>query len=65
MTSVSPFQHPYLRLVPREPLPRRIDVRISAADGRAPTGRSRAFRLSDHGLDELLAHAERLERRSS
>lgn len=64
MTSVSPCpQHPYLRLVPRSPRPRRIDVRISAADGRAPYGRSRVFRLAESDLDQLINAATRLEAR--
>jgi hypothetical protein len=56
---------PRLRLVEKPPLaPRRyLSVRISVLDGRSAFGRSRAFHLSDHGLDDLLAHAERLEAR--
>ncbi len=43
------------------PRPRRIDIRISAFHGRSPIGRSRAFYLSDRGLDALIMHAARLE----
>jgi hypothetical protein len=55
---------PHLRLVPppSPPRPRRLEVRITASDGRAPYGRSRAFRLHD-GLDELIAVIMRMERR--
>jgi hypothetical protein len=53
----------HLRLVPppAPPRPRRIDVRISAVDGRAPYGRSRAFRLAHDDIERLIATAERLE----
>jgi hypothetical protein len=37
---------------------RRVDVRISAADGR-----SRLFRLSEHGFEQLVDTAIRLESR--
>jgi hypothetical protein len=63
----APFpRRPNLRLVPAAspPRPRRIDVRLSVADGRSPIGRSRAFRLHDHELDELIACALRLEART-
>jgi hypothetical protein len=43
------------------PPPRRLEVRITAADGRSPIGRSRPFRLSDHALDALIMHAGKLE----
>ena len=36
---------------------------ITAADGRAPIGRSRAFRLAGPDLDELIDVATRMERR--
>ncbi|MDQ6868812.1 MAG: hypothetical protein M3178_10565 [Pseudomonadota bacterium] len=57
---------PPLRLVARQPppRPRRIEVRIAVLDGRAPYGRSRPFRLTPRDLDELISHAERLERRA-
>ncbi len=56
---------PHLRLVPRPPpRPRRLEVRISVADGRAPIGRSRAFRLTHDDLDDLIAIAMRMERRA-
>jgi hypothetical protein len=51
-----------LRLVERQPLPR-LSVRIAAADGRMPFGRSRNFRLREQDLAELLAVAARLEAR--
>jgi hypothetical protein len=56
---------PHLRLLPppSPPRPRRIDVRISAADGRAPIGRTRLFRLSERNLQELIDTAMRMEAR--
>jgi hypothetical protein len=60
----APFTHgPNLRLVPPAPLPRprRIEIRISAADRRTPIGRTRPFRLTPDDLDELIAAATRLE----
>ena len=65
MTSVSPFpQHPYLRLVPRAPPPRRLlTVRINVLDGRAPFGRTRIFRLHERDLAELVDVVERMEAR--
>jgi hypothetical protein len=58
---------PHLRLVPptSPPRPRRLEVRISVADGRAPFGRTRLFRLSDRNLQELIDTALRLEARRS
>ena len=58
-----PSQRPHLRLVPRQPQPRRIDVKISAADTRSPIGRTRIFRLTDHDFEQLIATAERFEAR--
>ena len=57
----------HLRLVPREPQPRsrRIEVRISAMDGRALIGRTRLFTLSDRDLAQLIVTAERMEARAS
>jgi hypothetical protein len=57
---------PHLRLVPRPGprRPRRIEVRIAAADQRALYGRSRAFRLTHDDLDELIAVAMRMEARA-
>jgi hypothetical protein len=52
-----------LRLVPRSPRPRRIDMRISAADGRAPFGRSRLVRLSERDFARLIEAAGKLEAR--
>jgi hypothetical protein len=63
----APFpQRPRLCLVPRapQPRPRRLGVRIAAADGRSPVGRSRVFRLAHDELDELIAVAMRMERRA-
>jgi hypothetical protein len=51
-----------LHLVRPAPLQRRrLAVRISAADGRAPYGRSRALRLTHDDLDELIDFGLRLE----
>jgi hypothetical protein len=62
--TAAPFPpRPRLRLVPREPQPRRIEVRIAVNAARAPYGRSRIFHLTD--LERLLAHAESLDWRSS
>jgi hypothetical protein len=62
----APFpRHSPLRLVPTEPQPRRIEVRIAVNAARAPYGRSRIFYLTNHDLERLLAHAESLDRRSS
>jgi hypothetical protein len=62
---VPPRHHLRLVLPPPSPRPRRLEVRISVADGRAPHGRSRLFRLIERHLDELIAVATRLEFRSS
>lgn len=51
----------HLRLVP--PSPRRLEVRISVADGRAAFGRSRPFRITENDLRELVDVAQRLEAR--
>jgi hypothetical protein len=59
----APFpRHSHLRLVERPPRPRRLEVRISVADSRAPYGRSRAFRLTPAAIDELITVAMRMER---
>jgi hypothetical protein len=52
-----------LRLVPPSPppRPRRLDVRISVADGRSPIGRTRPLRLTEHDLVRLIEAAQRLE----
>jgi len=63
---------PRLRLVttpPPPPMPparpRLREVRITALAGRYPYGGvTRSFQLTDLSLDELLAHAERLEARA-
>ena len=47
---------------PRHTPGRRAPVRIVAIDGRFPNHRVFSFELDDYGLDELIAHAERLER---
>jgi hypothetical protein len=61
----APFpRHSHLRLVPSPPRPRRLEVRISVADGRAPVGRSRPFRITDDDLRQLIDDAARMERRS-
>jgi hypothetical protein len=55
---------PHLRLVqPTSPPRRRLAVRISVFDGRLPFGRSKAFRLTDSDIDELIAVTQRMERR--
>jgi hypothetical protein len=54
-----------LCLVPRQPRPRILEVRIAAANGRAPIGRSRAFRITEDNLRQLIDHAFRMEARSS
>jgi len=61
--NVVPFPR-HLRLVPPVPAPRRrLSVRISVLDGRAPYCRSRPFRLTHDDLDELIAVAMRMEGR--
>lgn len=51
------------RRPPCPPCPRRLEVRIAVSSGRLPYGRSRPFRLRETDLDELIAHAGRLESR--
>jgi hypothetical protein len=53
----------HLRLVGSAPPPRphRLEVRISATDGRAPYGRSRIFKLLDRDFERLIDHALWLE----
>ncbi|PNE10149.1 MAG: hypothetical protein CR217_15990 [Beijerinckiaceae bacterium] len=63
MTPLSP-QRTLLRLVPRQPQPRRLEVRIAVADGRSLIGRSRAFRITEDNLRQLIDHAFRMEARS-
>ena len=54
---------PYLRLVQREPQPRRrYETRIVGSSARLPIGRSRVFRLAESDIDELIAIATRMER---
>jgi hypothetical protein len=56
----------HLRLV--EPPPpqarRRYETRIVVSSPRLPIGRSRVFRLAESDIDELIAIATRMERRS-
>lgn len=47
----------------RPPCPRRLEIRLHVRNGLAPHGRSRAFRLHDRDLAELIRAAERLEAR--
>jgi hypothetical protein len=56
---------PHLRLVPPAPppRPRRLEVRISAAVGRAPHDRSRAIQLDERDVEQLVDFALRLEAR--
>lgn len=64
MTTPLFHTRPCLRLVPREPQPRRrLAVRINVLDGRCAYGRAGPFRLTDRDLDELVEIAARLERR--
>jgi hypothetical protein len=65
MTSAPPHRHSQLRLIPPSPSPRprRLDVRISASDGRVPYGRSRAFHLTESDIQLLLEAAMRMEAR--
>ena len=57
---------PHLRLIPAPPpsRPRRLEIRIVAADGRSPIGRSRAFRITEDNLRQLIDHAFRMDARS-
>jgi hypothetical protein len=66
MTGAPSSRHSHLRLVPPapRPRPRRLDVRIHVLDGRCPNGRAGPFHLTDRDLDELVAIAGRMERRS-
>ncbi len=61
MTGAPLPPRPRLRLVPRQPQPQCLEVRITAADNRGPIGRSRPLCLSDSDLERLIATAERLE----
>jgi hypothetical protein len=63
MTGAPFLNRPCLRVVTRQPQPRRLEVRISVADGRAPFGRTRIFRLTESDLDQLIAVAMRTQRR--
>jgi hypothetical protein len=55
----------HLHLVDRRPPEEpRLNLRVSVfAGGGSPHGRSRAFRLNERDINELLRHAERLESR--
>ena len=57
----APFP-PHLRLVPPA-RPRRLEVRIAAADGRSPIGRTRVLRLTERDFERLIEAAIRLEAR--
>lgn len=48
---------------PSPPRPTRLEVRIAAADGHSPIGRSRSFRITEDSLRQLIDHALRLEAR--
>jgi hypothetical protein len=63
MTGAPFLNRPCLRVVTRQPQPRRLEVRISVADGRAPFGRTRIFRLTESDLDQLINAATLLEPR--
>jgi len=56
---------PHLHLVPAPPppRPRRHEARIVVSAARLPILRSRIFSLAERDIDELIAHAERMERR--
>jgi hypothetical protein len=64
MTGAASPPRPRLRPVASSPRPRRLEVRINAAEARYPYGRSRAFRLTHDDLEWLIATAERLEARA-
>jgi hypothetical protein len=56
---------PYLRLVQREPQPRRrYEMRIVVSSARMPIGRSRVFHLTEIDVEQLIAVAARMERRA-
>jgi hypothetical protein len=60
----APSQLPCLRLVPREPHPRRrYETRIIVSSARLPIGRSRTFRLTEKDVETLIDAAMRMERR--
>ncbi len=64
MTTCPQSTRPCLRLVPREPSPRRrLGVRISAAANNSPHARTRIFRLADHDFEQLINVALQLEAR--
>jgi hypothetical protein len=52
-----------LRLVEKPPLAPRLEVRVHVLNGRSAYGRSRAFRLAESDIDELIAVAMRIEGR--
>ena len=56
---VGVYDRAKLRLVKCEPP--RVTVWISARDSNVPFGRTRQFRLTERGLHELVAAAERIE----
>jgi hypothetical protein len=54
----------HLRLVPRRPWPRRLEVRFHVLDGRCPYGRGGPFRLAEDDLWKLIEIATRMESRA-
>ncbi len=63
--NVVPLPHgPNLRLVPRAPRPRRLEVRFHVLDGRCPYGRAGPFRITEADLRDLVEVAMRMERRA-
>jgi len=57
---------PYLHIAARRPPEPRLAVRLHAFDRKGgPHGRSRAFRLSERDLDEVIEVLARIERRGS
>jgi hypothetical protein len=63
MTGAPAPRHSHLRLVPPPPR-RRCETRIVVSSARLPIGRSRAFRLAESDIDELIAIAQRMEQRA-
>jgi hypothetical protein len=62
----SSVRPPHLRLIspPPPPCARRIEVRISAFDGRFPLGRTRLLRLREPDFFRLIEAAKRLDEAS-
>jgi hypothetical protein len=55
---------PVLRLVPRPPRPRRLQVQFHVLDRRAPYCRAGPFLLAEDDLWKLAEIAKRMERRA-